>query len=57
MNRNARNLQEARARYGKPFAHEVKVGRIRPKSFLLQHLESLSRSREDPVVNLVRRSK
>lgn len=54
---NARNLDEARARYGKPFAHEVKVERIRPKSYLLERLEALSAAaKQTQVVNLVRRS-
>ncbi len=48
MSGNAKSVSEARARYGKPFATEVKVGRMRPKSFWLQHLESLSAQPDAP---------
>lgn len=46
---NAKTLEQARSRYGKPFAHEVKVGRIKPKSFVLQHLEALAPASQSPA--------
>ena len=33
-------LQEAAAKYGKPWAHEVKVPRQTERSHVLQHIES-----------------
>jgi hypothetical protein len=43
---NAKRLEEARARYGKPFAHEVKVERMAPRSARLRALDRLSAQKE-----------
>jgi len=53
---HARKLAEAAKRYGKPFAHEITVDRIKPPSTLLkeirQRAEQLRREEEarDAVV-------
>lgn len=52
-------LAAARSRYGKPFAHEVTVDRIKPKSLFLRRLEraqAKEAAKRAPVVPL-RRSK
>jgi hypothetical protein len=44
---NARTVEQARQRYGKPFAHERPVSRLTEPSLHLRHLNRLSRRARD----------
>lgn len=50
-------LIEAKAKYGKPFAHEIKVGRAKPPSHLLEHIIKQQQAEAKSKVSNVRKIK
>lgn len=53
----SQKLTEAKAKYGKPFAHEIKVGRAKPPSHLLEHIIKLQLAEAKSKISNVRKIK
>lgn len=50
-------IAAAKQKYGKPFAHEIKIERSKPPSFLLKHITAQQEAAADKKITDIKRWK